>query len=258
MSRRCGRGGVEGRNVGQVQCAPRGRYRGCSRRRSYPRTPWRQARGTARRGPAATPARTTRCRARVRQRDPRAAGPRACARAPRARRARYQAAIPAALYRPLELFVALEQTRENPGASCGVSELALVANQAARGDGKYNPDAVLATNRLHLDKLRLALAQAVNDNSAMFLRGRLGGVAAMKGAGRRAWSTSITSSSMGSRVTSPSFLYLQSPAVSNAASTRHLRAAHSTRGRLMDSSKPSRLIVSISTPICSSPRPPTS
>ncbi len=35
-------------------------------------------------------------------------------------------------------------------------------------------------------------------------------------------------------------------------------AAHSTRGRLMDSSKPSRLMVSINTPICSSPRPPTS
>ena len=33
---------------------------------------------------------------------------------------------------------------------------------------------------------------------------------------------------------------------------------YSTRGRLMDNSKPSRLIVSIKTPICSSPRPPTS
>jgi hypothetical protein len=89
--------------------------------------------------------------------------------APRARRARYQTAVSAAVYGPLELLVPLEQARENSGAPRRVPELALVADEAARGDGKHKPDAVLAANGLHLDELRLALAEAVNDDPAVFL-----------------------------------------------------------------------------------------
>ena len=75
------------------------------------------------------------------------------------------------------------------------------------------------------------------------------------------WSTSMTSSSIGSRVMSFSFLYLEHTPVSNkplCQTIANCEVAYSTRGRLIDSSNPSRLIVSINTPICNSPRPPTS
>ena len=133
-----------------------------------------------------------------------------------------QHAVAPALDRALVGLVAVEDPVHHAGAAGVGQELALIADQAARR--RAEGDAGLAAaGGTHVVQLGLALAELLDDDAGVFVVDVdcdfLDRLQPLAGLGS-VWKT--------------------------------------TRGRRIDSSKPSRRMVSISTPSCSSPRPATS